>query len=455
MKKIFISLGILLASATAMAQVSNVMYSSTRVPQMNALNPAFYPANNRFYIALPGVNMQLQSPLAISDIMQYDAAAGQTNVNLNNLVSSLAENGSLNLDANIHLAGLGLKVGHGFLTASAMVKTSMHLGIPTGLMTFLNDGNYAHRGEKMELVDGSLLNGQAYTEVAVGYGRELIEGLTVGARLKVLNGLASATTAGSSLSLTTAEDLSSMEATLATRVQYSMFQMKDSTGASTINPITNNWGWGLDLGARYKWGMFDFSASVSDLGKGIEWKDNLKSIVSRNSEGGVFRFEGLDVTSLISGGSLDSNITNALADSITAMLQYDVMDGESFVTRVPTKISAGVMVNPISIVRAGVLFHGEIDRYVNAEDAFSKLRSNTTLLGNVNLNDWVEVMVSASIVGDGDHVSWFNPGVGVNLSLMRSFQLYAMVDYISNLRLVECKSFNLAVGLNLLLGNRK
>lgn len=452
MKKLFITLSILLTSAVSFAQVSNVMYSSTLVPQAGALNPAFFPKNTSIYIALPGINPQLQSPLSFNDIFQYDAAAQQTNINLNNLVSSLAEDGNINLDLNVHGAGLGLKLGRGQLSLAAQVKANMHLGIPSGLMTFLNEGNYSHRGEKLELVDGSLLNVQAYSELSVAYGRELIDGLTVGARVKILNGLLSANTAGSSLALTTAEDLSSIQATLATRVQYSSF-LDSNLHFNPNNLITNNWGFGFDLGAHYEMGILEFSASILDLGKGITWNDNVKNIIPKNNEEGVFVFEGIDLTSLITNGSIDSNLAHTLTDSLSSLLQYETVDGQSFTTKVPTKVNAAVMVHPIAPLRAGVMFHGEMDRYTNAEDAFTKLRSNTTLLGNLNLNDWVELMVSASIVGDGDHVSWFNPGFGINLSLARTFQVYGMVDYISNLRLVEAKSLNLAVGINLLLGN--
>lgn len=448
------------------AQTSNVLYSSSRIPQINALNPAFFPQDSRFYIALPGTNINFASPLTYNSIFQYDAETEQTNVNLNSLLDTLCNNGDIDLNANIYIAGLGLRLHNTYITASAQAKTTFHLGIPKGLLTFLTEGNYPYAGEKLNLIDGNFLNAQAYTEYAVGAAHQIGK-LTVGARFKLLNGYMDLRTTGTELSLYTAEDLSSIQASLATRVHYSLpFSGIDPADPFNFNPANlqyfpGNWGFGLDLGAKYEFSMFEASLSILDIGKGIHWTDNIFEIAPANNEAGVFEFSGLDISSFITNGAIDTAMLGNLRDSLMTLTDFQTTEGTDYWTSVPTKFNAGIMAHLTNTIHAGLLFHGELDHNISTIDEFSntirdsRFRSNTTLLANINLYNWVELMASCSVVNDGLKTSWFNPGFGVNVSLFRSFQFYMMVDYISNLRLVEAKQFSLIGGINIIINDHK
>ena len=49
------------------AQMSALLYNSKHIPQINQMNPALF-TNSGFYISLPSVNLNFDSPLAFSDL---------------------------------------------------------------------------------------------------------------------------------------------------------------------------------------------------------------------------------------------------------------------------------------------------------------------------------------------------------------------------------------------------
>lgn len=445
---------------------SNIMYGSSRNPLMNTANPAFYPSHSRVFLSLPGVNLDFSSPLSYSNIFQYDTAAQKTYINANNLLDTLANGDKIRFGTNIHALGLGLNFSSFFLTLSLQAKADIGFGLPQGLVTFLNEGNYNHVGDDaIELLDGNLVSVRLYDELALGLGIRLMDDhLTIGARAKILNGYLDVSNAGSSLTLTTAPDYSSMTADMNLDMNYAgaIDFVYDSVGKKYDYKITsyttNNYGFNVDLGARYENDFFEVSASIIDLGPGIHWNDNIKKIVSAR-DNNTFTFTGADVSTMMQGGTLDSTYSQMLIDSLKSLAEYKIVDGgEDYWTAIPTKVNVGGMFKLTPGVSAGVLFHGEFERgLVKVGDVFKTKNvgfySRTSLLARVNIHDWVEVVAAASVLSSNGSWSWLNPGVGLTLTPLRTLQIYTFLDYISNIYLVDAKHLNVSVGLNLFLGS--
>ncbi len=459
MKKILFALvATVLLFSDIQAQNSNVIFGSTRIPQINNLNPAFYPSRNTFYLSLPGVELKFHGPLSFNDIFQKDDEKNITYININTIADNITGDNNLFLNAEVDVIGMGLNIGNTFVTLSAKTKASAHLGIPSGLIAFFQDGNYGHRGygNELYLVDGNLFKGQVYNEFALGVGHKF-KNLTVGMRLKLLNGVADLRTDDTRMTLYTADDMSLLSADMYYRITatgISKFQNNDITYNSLLE--SDNWGYSLDLGAKYDWSIFEFSASILDIGKGIKWKDDVKYYMLNKPVN--VTFDGVDFTRLVINGQ-DTAIMHTFDGVLDSLKNYDTIDGNPYWTRIPTKFNLGATVHLGSMVRAGLLFHGEIEDNISYFDASGKssditklFRNTTTLMAGVNLYDWIEVMASMAVVKDGREIDWFNPGLGVNLSLFKSFQMYLLLNYISDIRLVEAKSFNLQFGLNLLFG---
>ena len=103
-------------------------------------------------------------------------------------------------------------------------------------------------------------------------------------------------------------------------------------------------------------------------------------------------------------------------------------------------------------MRAGFLFHGQWDKgIITPDNAKNRFRFNTTLSFTMNLKDWIEVMAGNSLVFDSHRIDLINPGIGLVLTPFKSLQFYTMIDYLSSFYLVECKNFNMSLGLNLLM----
>ncbi|MBP5190469.1 MAG: hypothetical protein J6031_06100 [Bacteroidales bacterium] len=444
---------------------SNIMYGSSRNPLMNSANPAFFPSHARAYLALPNVNFNLSSPLAYSSIFNYDSVEQRTFINANKILDSLSNGEQMRLGTNIHALGLGIDFGKFFLTLSAQAKVDFGFGMPKGLVTFINDGNYNHTGDDViELLDGNLIGARVYGEGALGFGIRLNDYLTVGARVKMLLGYLDLSNAGSSLTMTTAPDYSSLRADMNLNMNYTSAidittdTNTNQTSATVRTYMPKNLGINFDLGARYATDLFEVSASIVDLGPGIHWTDGIKRIVSARDDNS-FTFTGVNVSNIMQGGTLDSSYTQVLIDSLTALAEYKTIDGgDAYWTAIPTKVNLGGMLHITPGVSAGLLFHGEFDRgLVKVGDVFKTktvgFYSRTSAIARVNIHEWVEVVASASVLTNNGHWNWFNPGIGFTLTPFRAFQIYAFLDYISNFYVIDAKEVNLSVGLNLFFGS--
>ena len=114
-------------------------------------------------------------------------------------------------------------------------------------------------------------------------------------------------------------------------------------------------------------------------------------------------------------------------------------------------------------MRVGLLFHGQFDRGLLSKtntsafgqklDIPNTFRFNTTVSYGINLFNWMELMFANSIVYDGAKMNFLSPGVGLVFTPATALQVYVMADYVSSMRVVEAKAFNVRLGLNLLFGS--
>lgn len=468
-RKLFVALFALLmlvVPAQVMAQNSNILYVSSRNPHSNSVNPAFFPSRNRMFIALPCVNVDFTSPLSYSNIFTYNPGDTITTINVNNILDTLSHDGRIRLGTNVRGAAIGFRFGDNFLTASASANVNVGFSLPKGLLTLAKEGNYNYTGEDnyLELIDGQMLTLRAYGEGAIGFGRTFGK-LTVGVRAKMLVGYYDFSMGGTSMRLYTGDDYNSLRADLdlqihnasAVEINVDSTTNQISVNTNNINYFPNNRGFNFDLGVRYDNGLFELSASVIDLGKGIHWQDNVSQLVNANGEAGI-TFTGLSVDSLFVNGKMDSNYLNQYVDSLKAMTQFSKVDGADYWTTIPTKVNLAGLVNITPTLSAGIIFHGEFERGLTRVGDVFKTRtvgfySSTSILGRINLMDWIEIAASFSVISNNSQVNWFNPGLGITLTPFRAIQVYAAMDYISNRYIIDAKQFNITAGVSLMFGN--
>lgn len=443
-------IAIVLASA-AVAQTGGILYGSSRIPQMNTQNPAFYPSNNTFYISLPSVSLNFVSPVSYNDLKTLNHEKGK--ININSILDNHGDGARTHLDMDVLALGWGFKTRNWFMTFSSQAKATVDLGVTSGLIKFLKEGTVdAENPHDLYLLDGDLLSARVYAEHALGAGYTLFDRLTVAAKVKLLEGYFDMHTADSYVKLYKTEGLESLKAD----VYYKLGTSVPLEG-NGYDIFPENFGMAFDFGAKYEWKGFEISASILDVGKGIHWKDNVEYRVPAGGEAS-FDIPGIRVCD---GEFVIDTSSTDYRESFERLTDYQTVEGEDYWTKLPTKMNFGVMYSPLDMLKVGILYHGEMDHDVTEYNSIgeivhaSKLRSSASVMGCLNVSDWFELMLSNAVVSNGKDVDWFNPGLGINLSLFRTVQMYLAVDYVSDIRVVDAKQLKMGFGINLLFGNGK
>ena len=458
MKKIIFIFSIFAVFATVIsAQNSTLLFGSTYIPQSNSLNPAFYPDNNTFYISLPSITQEIHIPVSYNDIFLKEGSSDERYMNAWDLAKLLKDDNNLFINTDIQHLGFGIRIRNLFVTFSSRTKLNIHFGVPTGVVSLFADELKGHESQRVTVSEPNLLQTTAYNEYALGGGYTL-GNLTVGARVKFLNGICDFRTTQTDFSMQFDENSQLSEVLIkyyALSSGYQLFRKHTSVGDALKAVFTGkNMGMAFDLGAKFKWNFLEVSASVLDIGKGIHWKNDVVQIYPHentaitvdNYDFGHIAIDNWDTLQSVFQGTLDSIQTN------------DSTMGGDYWSPIPTKINLGATVTLGKMCRAGLLFHGEWDKDISCFDKSGNpidktmFRHATSLVFGLNLANWVEVMASLGVVKDGNNVDWFNPGLGVNFSFSKCIQFYALANYVSSLRYTEAKSANIQFGINLMFG---
>lgn len=195
-KKILVAASVLATVFSAQAQHLRTSYfmegASTRVQ----MNPGLQPT--RGYLNLPVIgsfNVTANTnSLGINDFIEI-TKDGNDFLNNNTLYNSLQQDNRLNVNLNTNILSFGWIKGKNFWSVNAGLRMDIGAQINKDMFTMMRNMN----GFDIESVAGSKqsykmgnqsINLNAYAEVGLGLSRRITEKLTVGARAKMLLGLA-------------------------------------------------------------------------------------------------------------------------------------------------------------------------------------------------------------------------------------------------------------------------
>jgi hypothetical protein len=373
-KKIFITAAIiiLIISPEIYSQNSRVVYFM-EVPQNHLLNPAIKPAT-LFYLGLPAVSGVYaglgNNFIALNDILIPGLKSDQiftfqsNNFKLDQLAGKLKDNNTITSEGSLQLLGLGIPVGKNYsiffdvndkITAKAIFPKQLMDLYVTGPADFMN---------KTIDISNVKLTGQYYREYGLGFSGNVIKNLRIGAKFKILSGIASVSLDNKQFSLKVNSDSSqtvTTNATLGISGQQTLSRIFEGTGNFTtflsdyiLNPVINS-GIAFDLGAIYNLGkMFTFSASITDLGY-INWTSELKSYSSQKT----FKLQGITIADVTSQNFSIDEMIGALKDSLKK--NFIANDSpQPFRTNLPATILAGGSINLVPFFSFGVLSESRI-----------------------------------------------------------------------------------------------
>lgn len=433
-----------------------VFYHSIRSPWSNAYNPALFPESSGWYLTTAKVGLQLSLPLSYEELnIQYDPERDVSVLDVNEVLNQLKANGcNLYNNNDINLLGFGFSIGESLhLSASAGLRTQLSLNVPTGLIDFATQGNVSGDNH-LEFGDENILCGQvfAYTSVGTAFKMPAIP-LTIGGRLNILDGIANLSADNLSVTLHTEEDMSALRlssdylmhtAGIATDIVQNMTNGDGSLGFdpdSLRAMMPTNMGFTFDLGAKFEVGIFDISLSLVDLGPGIRWSQKPITIVPKQKDISV-AFSGVDLSTAINQGTIDTAFVGRLKDSLMAMIDY-TQTADAYWSAVPTRLYAGASASVGKCLKVGYLFQGQW-----RSGWRSSFACNNTFSAHLNLFNWLELSVANSFTYNGQSLLWLNPGCAFTLSLAKRLQLFVATEYISGMSPEKIKAAHIVAGIN-------
>ncbi|MGM9740124.1 MAG: DUF5723 family protein [Candidatus Cryptobacteroides sp.] len=343
-KHIAILAGIVLSLSSLNAQTAlQSAYFLDGYNMRRSFNPAF--ATERSFFSLPalgGVGLGVNSNMGVNTFL-FPTSNGKLTtfmspeVSASDFLGKLRNNNRLNINTSVSLLTLGIWGKNGFFSFDANVKADVTANLPYELFEFVKNPGKSQYYDISDLAIG----GNARLELAFGYTRRIADKINVGARLKLLAGLADVDARVDKMRLEMTGDQWSVHSkgTLAASCGFIDIKTKGESGTAetsadndiidfenigttdnwSYNKIVSGYGAALDLGADFELirGL-RLSVSVCDLGF-ISWKNT--TLAETGEKGWVF--DGFDNIALEGDkeNSIDEQF-NALGDDLSDLYEF-------------------------------------------------------------------------------------------------------------------------------------
>lgn len=311
---------IVMTGCCATAQTLNSAYFTDDYKYRHMLNPAM--GNEQGYVSLPAlgnISIKLSGNFGYQDVIMhnpmYPSQSGKKMttfmnpyISANDALSGFSKgNNRITGDIGLTILSAGFKAFGGYNTFEINSKSTVGLSLPYGLFEFAKN-----IGNKTYDIGDINAHAQSYAEIALGHSRQINEKLRVGAKVKVLVGLARADVRMKNIKADLAgEDKWSISGEAAADVSMKGFSyvseekeynVEGSGTYECVNDVdvdgfgVGGFGMAVDLGGVYEinddWTV---SASVLDLGF-INWSNDMAA--ENRSKSFIFDgFHDVSVTS--------------------------------------------------------------------------------------------------------------------------------------------------------------
>ena len=273
-----------LAAAAAMgvsAQESATGYFMENYNMKWQMNPAMGNRNN--YVGFPGLgNLNVTANGNISPTDVFYPLGGKTVLFTNPGISAEEALGNfkninrISQSAAIGVLQAGFKAFGGYNNVAINVRETSSFALPKSIFSLVKEGI----GNKEYDIRDLHAKAEAYAEIAFNHSRDIkqVPGLRAGVSLKFLLPVGFAEADFNDLNLLLAEDTWKARSNARLRIGLDGIRYKtdinDRTGARYVSGVDtddtkfgiNGFGFGIDLGASYKWNDFNFSLAFTDLG---------------------------------------------------------------------------------------------------------------------------------------------------------------------------------------------
>lgn len=422
------------------AQQDLTLYELRAVPQANMLNASRTPLCQGF-VLLPAVSGAYVSVynegFNYSDMVKYDGDS--LRVDMTKGISRMKKLNDFGGDFKTVLFGFGFRTGATYITFNIEEKVSARFTYPKTLFEFAWYGNADPRFlDQRVSMDGLGLDYMQYTEVSLGWAKDINEKLSIGVRAKYLSGLANFKTSNTQLGFTTSSDAYEIkvDGAFAYKSAGAMSQILDSNETDIVQSITGNHGGAIDLGFTYRFDhKLSISGAVNDLGM-IRWNSGVNNGVADTVN---FTYSGENVKDWSQSSVSGKGIVGAL-DTLFSGIEFNP-NQEAYTTWLPTKIYLGANYRILQKTDLSVLSYNE---FYN-----SRFKTSFRVAVTQRLRNWLMATVNYSFYGR----SASNVGVGLSVN-GGPIQFYMVTDNIVSYMLPnKNKNFHLRFGINLTFSN--
>lgn len=322
--------GLLCAAATALpagAQELRTSYFQQTSNFRHQMNPALLDSTYTS-VLLGNINLGLTGNIGLKNfVYKADPSTGydlmtfmHPDVSASQFLGELHDKNRADIYLNYNLFSTAFRAFGGTNLVELNLRSNTNISLPKELFSFMKE---AGANEHYSITDGGMRT-QNYMELALGHSRNLLDDrLRVGAKVKLLFGLAYADMAIKNMDISLNDDywriqgdIQAKASLMNTTWEYEEGKEDPTTGRPRLNGIDevgaglSGFGLAFDLGASYK--VMDgltVSAGITDLGF-INWKN-----VMQASSAGDYTFDGFD--NIYMGG--DNTGDNKIGDQFEAL----------------------------------------------------------------------------------------------------------------------------------------
>ncbi len=314
-------------AGTMMAQEMSSAYFTDDYKYRHVMNPAL--GNDQSYVALPvlgNLNMRLQGNLGVGDFFfknpDYGIKAGakktttfmHPGISVDEALKGFDEGANtILMDIDLPIASVGFHAFDGYNTIELKERTHLGFSMPYDFFQFAKDMK-----NKDYSFDDMGARAWSYMELGFGHSRQIFDNLRVGAKVKVLLGIAYADFSMEGVHANLTGDHWTIDGQAKAELNMKGATFKEKEEEYKSNPGTykrvdgididgggiSGFGLGLDLGGVYEFkdcsvdwlDGLQVSLAVTDLGF-ISWNEGIEAA----SSGKTFEFNGFNDFDLKSG----------------------------------------------------------------------------------------------------------------------------------------------------------
>lgn len=318
----------------AMAQ-DNLMLSAHNVPQNLLVNPALAPETGFYaFPFLSGLSVGVENSFSYnSTITRID---GVKYVDNDKLTRALRGKNLTMARFNMDIINFGVRATENdYIGVSLRLRVHSANKLPGGLFDFVLDNPIGGTNKTFDI--GVATNTMAWMELGASYTRKIDNNWTVGARLKLLSGLAGASSPGFGFDMTR----NGADYLVSGRGMVRLGNINANSNdlaTDMMNNLGSNFGVGADIGASYvsddkTWSV---NASISDFGA-IFWNASNSSQISVRDNGTQYKFEGIgNIKDLMGGGLAMGPLVDSVFNEFSKSVGIDTVSGVGYTGYLPT-----------------------------------------------------------------------------------------------------------------------